>query len=730
MANRFVYTRLLLPRPLSVEMVTALLGRLMGPDVPRPLAFETWASAEGIRFLLGCAAAALSRLQRLVGAVGPGCRFEPSHGPVWPDGAAVSRVAAQPGGLPLSPADPERVAHGFFTGLAARRDDEQVGMQLLLGRAHRPSRLPQSTVDPFQPALEKLWSGVRAMPADVARQLRDHQAQPRLDGVIRIAAAALTPRRRQSLTWEAFGPLAAVESPGTHLTLVRDNPARWSQASLPRTALRLTAGELVPLIGWPLGDQDFPGVPGVSPQLLPAPEVLSRSHGVFARATLSASVRPVGLSPRDRLQHLVLLGPTGSGKSTVLEHLALDDVAAGRACVVIDPKRQLVDAILDRVPERQAERVVLLDAAYDGPVVGFNPLDCAGRDVDVVVDCLLAVLAAVFQDGWGPRTEYLIQGGLLSLARAGQARSDPYTLLDLPPLLTDPAFRRAIIGTRAVTSDATLAAFWAEFEGLRPSARAAQIAPVLNKLRKLLLRHHLARVLGQPTPRFRLRDVFRQKAVVLVPLNEALLGTGSARLLGSLIASELWLAALERAAEPHPERQPAFVIVDEIQNYLHLPTPIEDVLAASRSYGVGWQLAHQYRTQLTPALRTGIDANARNKLCFALEPDDARDMARQAPDLTAEDFQELPRYQAYARLMADGTRTAWCSLTTLPPSPPMGVAERIRDHSRRRYGLLPDTPDPVPTSASAPEQPGDPAPDAASDDDATGLRPGQKARRS
>lgn len=729
MVDQFIYTRLLLPRPLSVDTVTALLSRLMGPDVPRPLAFETWASPEGIRFLLGCAATALSRLKRLVGAMGPGCQFEPARGPVWPDGAVASRVATRPGGLPLSPAHPEQIALGFFAGLAARRDDEQVGLQLVLGRVHRPSRPPQGAADPLQPVIEKLCSGVRPVPADIARQLRDHQAQPRLDAVIRIAAAADTSRRRQALTWEAFGPLAVLESPGTHLTLMRDSPARWSRASVPHTALCLTAAELVPLIGWPIGEQEYPGVPGVSPRLLPVSEIVSRSQGLIALATLSGSARPVGLPPRDRLQHLVLLGPTGSGKSTVLEHLALDDIAAGRACVVIDPKRQLVDAILERTPPQQADRVVVLDAADDGPVVGFNPLDCTGRDADVVVDCLLAVLAAVFKDGWGPRTEYLVQGGLLSLARAGQARSVPYTLLDLPRLLTDPTLRRTVVGTRAIASDATLAAFWAEYESLRPAARAAQIAPVLNKLRKLLLRRHLARVLGQPSPRFRLRDVFRQKAIVLVPLNEALLGTGSARLLGSLIASELWLATLERAAEPHPERQPAFVIVDEVQNYLHLPTPVEDVLAVSRSYGVGWQLAHQYRTQLTPALQAGIDANARNKLCFALEPDDAHDMARQAPDLIAEDFQQLPRYQAYARLMAGGTRTAWCSLTTLPPSTPTGIAEQIRGHSRRRYGLLPDGPDSPATGARTTTQVGGTTRGATSDGDGTGLRPGQRVRQ-
>src|SRR5690606_11030647 len=140
-----------------------------------------------------------------------------------------------------------------------------------------------------------------------------------------------------------------------------------------------------------------------------------------------------------------------------------------------------------------------------------------------------------------------------------------------------------------------------------------------------------------------------------------LLGEGASKLLGSLIVAELFLAATERASEKAPTKRPGMLFIDEVQNYLHLPTPIGDALSVFRSYGVGLHVAHQYREQLPAKMRAGFDANARTKVCFALEPDDARDMAKQAPFLAAEDFQQLPKHQVYARIIAGGTPTDWCS---------------------------------------------------------------------
>lgn len=679
-----VFTRLYLPR-LDATTVGVLLLRLSSSDVPRPVAFEITASPDGVTATMGTAKAATARLKRLLRAVVPGLQFAAA---TRPHVAAVSRVTARPSGFPLATRDPEEHVAALYDALAARRDEEIVALQLILGMTHRPATVRNPTPDPLQPIPARLLDGIRPAPLEVRRRLTEYSSQIRFDTTLRIGVTADTAKRRRALTWEVFGTLQPMESPGIRLSLAHDTPARWQAAtSGPGWKLRLNAAELVPLLGWPLGDRTYPGVPSAHPKLLQVPEIVSRTDSVFAIGTAPGPDRPVGIDPQARLQHMVVLGPTGSGKSTLLEHLIVSDITAGRACCVIEPKSQLVERILATAPEEASERIVVLDATDTEAPVGFNPLDVGDRDPDIVIDGILAALAAVFNDSWGPRTEYLIQGALLSLARAGQSRGEPYTLIDLPRVFTDDAFRRPIV--TAVRDDVTLAAFWDEYEAMRPAQRAAAIASPLNKLRKIVMRKPLVAVLGQSQPRFRLRDIFRDRKVVLVPLNDALLGTGASRLLGSLVVAELWMATLERAREKEPMKRPGMVFIDEVQNYLHLPTPIDDVLATSRSYGVAWHLAHQYRKQLPDKLRSALDVNARSKVCFALDPDDARDLAKLAPQLTPDDFQALGRHHIYTRLVAGGGPVEWCSALALAPLAETGAGKAIREASRRHYGAEP-----------------------------------------
>ncbi len=696
-----VFTRLHLPRPLGADGVTQLMTRLMSADAPRPLVFEVHASSDSVTHLVGYPSAAAPRLKRLLWGHLPGLALEPA---TRPDVAAVSRVVAHPGVLPLADTDPEQVASAIYQALAARRGEEHVALQLILGRMHAAHSVSAKSADPMQPLASLVFDGVRAVEPETRRRLQQRAGQPTTAATLRIGVTAGNQRRTGALVWEVFGALQLLQSPGLRLSLNYDSSSRWRVATA-RAAFRLSPDELTSMLAWPLGERDYPAVAGTHPRRLPVSEIVSATSSVFATGTAPGPERRIGMDPASRLQHLVATGPTGSGKSTVLEHLILSDIEAGRACVVVEPKAQLVDNVLDRIAPEHAERVVVLDAA-DAMPVGFNPLDIGDRDPDVVVDGIIAALAAVFEEGWGPRTEYLIHGALLSLARAGQRTIDPYTLIDLPRLLTDAAFRRPVIA--AMQDDATLASFWAEFEELSPAQRAAMIAAPLNKLRKILLRGPLVRMLGQARPRFRLREVFGERSVVLVPLNDALIGTGAAKLLGSLIVAELWNATLERAREKHPTKRPGMVFIDEVQNYLHLPTSIADALATSRSYGVAWHLAHQYRGQLPPAMRAALDTNARSKICFAVGPDDARDLARMAPQLSADDFQALPRFEIYAHLVAGSVPAGWCSGRTLPPRPALSTRDDVRQRSRDRYGALPPTTSEVAATPSPEDQAGRP----------------------
>jgi hypothetical protein len=213
------------------------------------------------------------------------------------------------------------------------------------------------------------------------------------------------------------------------------------------------------------------------------------------------------------------------------------------------------------------------------------------------------------------------------------------------------------------------------------------IAPVLNKVRQFLLRPELRTMLGQAEPKFQLADIFNRRRIVLVPLNKGIVGAESAKLLGSLVIGEVWTLALSRAGIPPEKRRTVSVFIDEVQDYLRLPSDLSDALAQARGLGVGMTLAHQYREQLPPNLRSGVDANARNKIVFGLTGSDAKDMAAMAPELKPEDFMSLPRYGVYARLQQDGKSTGWVSGFTAKPEPAIRPAYEVKALSMEHYGM-------------------------------------------
>jgi hypothetical protein len=695
----WVFSQLHLPRPLEVDQVDAMLLRIAADRAAPPLVFEARAEhGRLVQHLVGTPVEHVVWVQRTLRHLLPGLDIDGIDGPRLPVQRSV-RVRLRPRAFALSTDRAEVTSLSLLSALDARlEEEERLVVQVVLGRRVMPKHLPKEIPDPAQPWWQLLTQGEVAAAKPVRDQIDLRSGQHGFAATIRIGVAAHTAERRQQLVIGVLGALSTAEDRGTYMDLTFEPAGRLNVPTLPwRWPLRLGASELSGLLGWPLGERDLPGVAPLHPRPLRVPEKVNRTERLFAVPGAPGPSAPVGISARDISAHLLAMGPTGVGKSTVLLNLVAADIAAGRPVIVIDPKWQLIRDVIERaIPKERIDDVVIIDPAEagTGKVVGFNPLNVGDRDPDVVIDGLVAVLKEVFSDGWGPRTEDIIHSALLTLARVGATRKTPFTMLDLPRLLADEKFRRSVIGE--VTADPGLGSFWSSYLAMSPGAQAQAIAAPMNKLRQYLLRPSLRAILGQADPAFRLRDVFKEKKVVLVPLNEALIGPITAQLLGSLVVAETWSATLERAGEADPTSRPATVVVDEVQQYLHLPVSIDDALSRSRSYGVGWHLAHQHRAQLPHSTRAAVDSNAKSKIVFQpLDPDDASAMAKQAPDLQAVDFLSLGQYQAYANLTAGGAPAGWALVRTLPLPEPTGLGEQIRSRSRERYAS------PVPHSSGS-----------------------------
>lgn len=590
---------------------------------------------------------------------------------------------------PLRLDDPGALSRSLLTALAHLGRHERLVLQWLLGPPLSPRVVPSTM--PGQPAeswsralLAAPWSAPAPLDSEARKALRTKQGEPGWRAIGRLAVQAAGVARQRQLLGQVVDALRAAQAPGISLIIRAEPPGRVASVRRPwRWPLALNASELLVLSSWPVGSTSDLPVRRTGSRLLPASRAVPTAGRLIGRGTWPGAERTLGLSTDDSLRHLHLLGPTGVGKSTLLLNLIIQDLRAGRAVVVIEPKGDLIAAVLERIPEGRLADVVLLDPTDQQRPVGLNPLAGAGQAPELVADQLLAVFHGLYAAHWGPRTQDILHASLLTLAGV-----PGMTLVGLPLLLSDPAFRRRLVGQ--LKDPIALEPFWAGFEAWSEAERTAAIAPVMNKLRPFILRPQLRRVIGQARPRFQLRQVFTERKVLLANLSKGQLGPEGSALLGSLLVAQLWEAILERGRLAPQRRHPVMVFIDEFQDYLHLPTDLSDALAAARGLGVGLHLAHQHLHQLSPEMRSAVLANARSRVCFQLGSEDARSMAATTGLLEAEDFQTLGSYEVYAALVAQGSVQPWCSARTAAPPARTSRPAAVWTASRERYGTPPD----------------------------------------
>ncbi|MFJ9619061.1 type IV secretory system conjugative DNA transfer family protein [Streptomyces noursei] len=711
--------------PKGGEVLWAQLSGLLRPwwrrlTTGQPhLAFEyTW-SHTGLRIGLWVPGAVpLGLVRRAVEAAWPGAHTRVTvPSPLLPPGHTVTagrlRVA-RPEVLPLRtdhPTDPLRPLLQAATGMA---ETEAACVQILarpatgsaLRRARRQARRLKAGHTPARlPALTAFLLH-RPQPSATGKQDPEHgtevrQSAAKLSGSqwqcaltyaatcsIKQEPAGDVAKGRAHAVASAFG-LFADRNYLARTRLTRPEPHLSTRRFPSRTTL-LSVPELAALAHLP-SDTDAPGLRRAGARsVLPPPQTPEPAPGngvkPLGRSDTGAR-RGVGLAVADARHHLHVMGATGSGKSTLIANLVLDDVRNHRGVIVIDPKGDLVTDLLARLPDTCADRLVLIDPDDPHTPPCLNVLD--GTDIDVVVDNITGIFRRIFTAFWGPRTDDVMRAACLTLLKHRGRTGHLVTLADIPRLLGESAFRIRIVPT---LKDPVLRGFWAWYESMSEPSRAAVVGPVMNKLRAFLLRDFARRAIAAGPSTFDLTEVL-DGGILLARLPKGALGEETARLLGSFIVAGTWQAAAARARMPEHQRIDATLNVDEAHNFLTLPYPLEDMLAEARGYRLSMLLAHQHLAQLPRDLREGISANARNKVFFNTSPEDATTLERHTlPALAAHDLAHLGPYQAAAHLLVGGAESTAFTLTTRPlPPPAPGLAADLRAAAAGRNGPRPTT---------------------------------------
>ncbi|MGD9675409.1 MAG: type IV secretory system conjugative DNA transfer family protein [Candidatus Bipolaricaulia bacterium] len=669
------WRELLFNTTLTPAQVTGVLERLATARDLGVIGLELHADETSLRWLIGVEPHRVDTLKQILATHLPARVLKPRR--VRPGAEQVAKLRLTGRGLTTSTEKVTATIRALYGTLTSLAGSEQVTVQLLLGHRIAPAGWHRVNAPSW---LDLLLHTPQRKPHTPA--VRDWAGDEHgFHATIRVGVSDSPPPRLRKLISQIGGVLRGLETSHTSLTLERERPEHLTHVHLPwRWPLHLHTSELAVLTTWPIGDPPLPIFGTAHPRLLVPSQELQTSERVIGVLAAPGRDEEVSIPIADAAFHTHLLGPTGSGKSTVMLNLIEADLRAGRGVFLIDPKGDLTTDVFARVPASRHRDVVVIDPTSASPV-GFNPLDTGGRDPSVTADTLLGIFESLFKENWGIRTADVLSAAFLTLARTPDAN-----LLWLHPLLTNPGFRKKVLqaGQDPLGTDA----FWRQYDAKKSEAQAVEIAPVLNKVRQLILRPGLRAVLGQSSPRFDISDLFTKRRIVIVNLNRGLLGNDAAKLLGTLLLGQLWSRLLARQALPARQRHIVGIYIDEVHDFIAgLPGDLSDALAQARSLGAGFVLAHQYRSQLSPAMVQAVEANTRNKIYFGMNGVDASATAKLIPELDQQDLMLLPKYHAYANVMQSGDSTGWVAIRTLPPNRELQDPIDIYAASHATYGV-------------------------------------------
>ncbi|MCI5051109.1 MAG: type IV secretion system DNA-binding domain-containing protein [Candidatus Pacebacteria bacterium] len=410
---------------------------------------------------------------------------------------------------------------------------------------------------------------------------------------------------------------------------------------------------------------------------------MSEKITYFAETDFRNRKTRFGIKNKDRSRHVYIIGKTGMGKSTILENMAAQDIMNGEGMCFLDPHGSAIDVLIDYIPPERVNDVVYFAPFDTDYPMSFNVLEAVDRDRrHLVVAGLMASFKKIWPDSFSARMEYILANTLLALLEYPGA-----TLLGVNRMLAEKDFRDDVI--KHIT-DSSVKAFWIdEYNKWDPRYAREAGAAIQNKIGQFTSNPLIRNIVGQTRSSMDFREIMDDKKILLVNLSKGLIGESNGNLLGGMLITKLYLAAMSRAdvGAGNLQKLPDFFFfVDEFQNFAN--ESFADILSEARKYKLNLTVAHQYVEQMEEQVASAIFGNVGTMITFRIGATDAEVFEKQfAPTFTAEDIVNLGRFQIYLSLMIDGIGSRPFSARTLAPLPvqPVSMRNEMIRASRATY---------------------------------------------
>jgi len=404
----------------------------------------------------------------------------------------------------------------------------------------------------------------------------------------------------------------------------------------------------------------------------------------FAKAEFKNQMTTFGLKKYDRRKHVYVIGKTGTGKSTLIANMAINDARNREGLAVIDPHGDLSEILLNYIPSYRLNDVVYLEPFDTEHPFWMNTLEVKNPvHKELVASSIVSIFSKLYAYSWGPRLEYILRNTILTLLEVPNS-----TLVMVPDLLADFNFRQKIVHS---LKDKVLYNFWVnEFDKMHPRLKSEAIAPIQNKVGQFVTSPTIRQIIGHPTSTIDLEDIMNNGKILILNLSQGKLGEDNAALLGAMFITKMQLAAMNRVNIPEAQRRDFYMYVDEFQNFATLS--FIKILSEARKYRLDLILANQYVAQVEENVQKAIFGNAGTLISFIIGAQDANHLSKEFGQwYKEEDLVSLGAYQIVIKLAIDNLTSLPFHAVTLPlPKSVNKNREKILRLSIEKYTKAPD----------------------------------------
>jgi hypothetical protein len=399
----------------------------------------------------------------------------------------------------------------------------------------------------------------------------------------------------------------------------------------------------------------------------------------FAKTEYKNRMTVFGLKKNDRRRHVYVIGKTGSGKSTLIANMAINDMRNNRGFCIIDPHGDLCEVVLNYVPSYRINDVIYLDPSNSERAVAINPLETFDDgQKELTVSGIVAIFNKLYGTSWGPRLEYILRNTLLSVIQMPEP-----TMMMVPEMLGNDKFRAKVVER---ITDPVLRSFWlTEFNKYSDKMRTEAVSPIQNKVGQFLSSTVIRNILKNPKSTLDIRKTMDEGKILLLNLSQGKLGEDNAALLGAMIITKIQLAAMSRVDTPEDQRKDFYLYVDEFQNFA--TSSFIKILSEARKYRLNLILANQYIAQIAEDVRAAIFGNAGTMMSFLVGATDAAYLAQEYKERFVEaDLLALGNYRAIIKLAIDNVTMPPFLCYSLPlPRSVTQAKEKVLRNSLERY---------------------------------------------